>query len=68
MPSQPLDAAETARLAAQVVGRDLDIGTALRLYRETEGNPLFVVETMRAGLGQAPEHPLEAHLYRQTGC
>ncbi|MGH2344244.1 MAG: ATP-binding protein, partial [Chloroflexota bacterium] len=56
---QPLDAAETAKLAAQVLGRDLDIGTALRLYRETEGNPLFVVETMRGGLRQAPEHTLE---------
>jgi DNA-binding SARP family transcriptional activator len=57
---QPLDAAETAMLAGQVMGHDLDIGTALRLFRETEGNPLFVVETVRAGLGQAPEHGLEA--------
>ena len=50
----PLDAAETAKLAAQVVGHDLEIGAALRLYRETEGNPLFVVETVREGLGQVP--------------
>ncbi len=50
---QPLDAAETARLG-EAVGRDrLDVEAALRLYRETEGNPLFVVETMRAGLEAA---------------
>lgn len=46
---QPLDAAESARLAAQVANHDLDVESATRLYRETEGNPLFVVETMRAG-------------------
>ena len=57
---QPLDAAETARLAAQVLGRDLDNAMALRLYRETEGNPLFVVETARAGLGQVDEQAPEA--------
>ncbi|MDB5076318.1 MAG: repeat:Bacterial transcriptional activator domain:Tetratricopeptide 4, partial [Chloroflexi bacterium] len=57
---QPLDAAETARLAAQVVGRELHLDVVLRLYRQTEGNPLFVVETVRAGLGQASEDiPLE---------
>jgi DNA-binding SARP family transcriptional activator/predicted ATPase len=46
----PLDAAETAKLAASVVGRELDMNLAMRLYQETEGNPLFVVETVRAGL------------------
>lgn len=45
---QPLDAAETAKLAAQVAGRDLDVDSIMRLYRETEGNPLFVVETVRS--------------------
>src|SRR5262245_4779326 len=46
---QPLDAAETAQLAAQIESRELDEASAMRLYRETEGNPLFVVETVRAG-------------------
>jgi DNA-binding SARP family transcriptional activator/predicted ATPase len=46
---QPLDAAETAKLAAHVTGRELDVESTMWLYRETEGNPLFVVETMRAG-------------------
>ena len=46
-----LDAAETAQLAAQVTKDDLDDRSALQLYRETEGNPLFVVEMASAGLG-----------------
>ena len=46
----PLDAAETARLAAQVHGSELDAEESMRLFRQTEGNPLFVVETMRAGM------------------
>jgi len=45
---EPLDAAESAELAAQVGQRDLDTDAATRLYRETEGNPLFIVETARA--------------------
>ncbi len=52
----PLDAAETAKLAASVAGRDLDASAAFRLFSQTEGNPLFVVETMRAGL---PPHRQE---------
>ncbi len=52
---EPLDAAETAALAAQVGGRVFDADAATRLYRETEGNPLFVVETVRAESGgEAP--------------
>ncbi len=51
---QPLDAAETARLGSQLAHRELDVVAAMRLYHETEGNPLFVVETMRAGLDALP--------------
>lgn len=47
----PLDAAESARLASLIQGHELTIAASVRLYRETEGNPLFVVETMRANLG-----------------
>ncbi|MBC8076967.1 MAG: 6-hydroxy-D-nicotine oxidase, partial [Chloroflexales bacterium] len=46
---EPLDAAETAELAAHVAGRELEMESTMRLYHETEGNPLFVVETIRAG-------------------
>jgi DNA-binding SARP family transcriptional activator/predicted ATPase len=45
---EPLDAAETAELAAQVGNRALGVDAATRLYHQTEGNPLFIVETMRA--------------------
>jgi tetratricopeptide (TPR) repeat protein len=46
----PLDEASTRTLATRVAGREIDIETGQLLYRETEGNPLFVVETVRAGL------------------
>ncbi|MBI1260004.1 MAG: AAA family ATPase [Chloroflexi bacterium] len=45
-----LDASETAHLAALVEARNWDTDSILRLYRETEGNPLFIVETVRAGV------------------
>ena len=55
---EPLDAAETADLAAQVGNRAFDTDAATRLYRETEGNPLFIVETVRAeSAGGAPGVP-----------
>ncbi len=46
----PLDATETASLASNVAGREVNTSVADDLYQETEGNPLFVVETVRAGL------------------
>jgi len=50
---EPLDSTSTALLARHVAGRDLPLPVASALYQETEGNPLFVVETVRAGaLGQ----------------
>jgi DNA-binding SARP family transcriptional activator len=51
---EPLDAAETAELASRVGCRVLDANAATRLYRETEGNPLFVVETVRGEGGGDP--------------
>jgi DNA-binding SARP family transcriptional activator/predicted ATPase len=51
-----LDAAGTAQLAAQVTKTELDVESALRLYHETEGNPLFVVEMANAGLSKAAEN------------
>lgn len=46
----PLDEGATRALATLVAGRGISTETAQLLYRETEGNPLFVIETMRAGL------------------
>lgn len=47
-----LDAGATAALGAQLAGQALCPEQADALYAETEGNPLFVVETMRALLGE----------------
>ena len=49
MALEPLNAADTASLAEQVSGGNLTATAMVNLYRETEGNPLFVVETVRAG-------------------
>ncbi|MCJ7735030.1 MAG: AAA family ATPase, partial [Anaerolineales bacterium] len=45
-----LDLETTRVLAADLWGENLDEGDADRLFRETEGNPLFVAEMVRAGL------------------
>lgn len=44
----PLNAGETTKLAEQITDKKLDTKQAAWLYRYTEGNPLFVVETVRA--------------------
>jgi tetratricopeptide (TPR) repeat protein len=51
----PLDAAETALLAGHLAGGGLNAELAVHLYRETEGNSLFVVEAMRMGVGAAKD-------------
>ena len=45
----PLDQEETAQLANLIAGETLDADVNDRLYHETEGHPLFVVEVTRAG-------------------
>jgi DNA-binding SARP family transcriptional activator len=45
----PLSRAEATELAEALIGAALGDHDAHRLYRETEGNPLFVVEALRAG-------------------
>jgi predicted ATPase/DNA-binding SARP family transcriptional activator len=62
---QPLDAAETAKLAAQVVNQEWEMDALMRLYHETGGYPLFVVEMARAGLERAAAHaPTSENLSR----
>ncbi|MFN8441393.1 MAG: BTAD domain-containing putative transcriptional regulator [Caldilineaceae bacterium] len=48
----PLDATESASLAAQIAKQTLDKQMQQLLYRATAGNPLFIVEMTRAGLGE----------------
>ncbi len=44
----PLDESDTAALAAHAAGKPLDNALGSLIYQETEGNPLFIVETVRA--------------------
>ncbi len=44
----PLSAEDTQRLARQLTGQAFDAHAAHAFYRFTEGNPFFVVETLRA--------------------
>ena len=46
---QPLAEDDVLVLATDLAGGELDRAAADRLYRHTEGNPLFVVEAVRAG-------------------
>ncbi len=52
---KPFEPGETAALARQITGRELDPRLAARLHKETEGNPLFVVEFMRAQMLEPSE-------------
>lgn len=47
-----LTAEQTALLATQVAQQPLDDRSQAALYQATTGNPLFVVEMVRAGLGE----------------
>ena len=55
---EPLNASETASLASEVTRQQLTPKLVTDLYQETEGNPLFIVETMRMGVEaiRAKEH------------
>ncbi len=59
----PLDHADTVALARNVSGLELEDERGELVYAETEGNPLFVVEWMRAGIagGDPRELPPRAH-------
>ncbi len=55
---EPLDAPDTGLLAANIAGRKVEANEALEIYRNTEGNPLFVVEMVQAGMAaeEAEKH------------
>ena len=54
VPLDRLDEATTAILAARLGAEDtIDPKLAARLWSETEGNPLFVIEALRAGISSA---------------
>lgn len=48
IPLEPLDAADTEQLAANIAGKALRNEETIQIYHDSEGNPLFVVEMVRA--------------------
>jgi predicted ATPase len=60
IPLGPLSAKDTAALAAQVANRELDSVYLNRVYQATGGNPLFVVESVRAKLEDTSRTPEDA--------
>jgi tetratricopeptide (TPR) repeat protein len=55
VPLDRFDGATTATLASRLgLGDSLDPELAARLWSETEGNPLFVIEALRAGIASDP--------------
>src|SRR5262249_27043692 len=55
----PLDTTETTSLAEHVMDHQPDPAIINTLYQETEGNPLFVVEMVRAGTLEQRQGALE---------
>jgi DNA-binding SARP family transcriptional activator/predicted ATPase len=60
IPLEPLDAGETAELARLESVKPLESGNLDEIFRATRGNPLFVVESVRAGLQSARVHAVIA--------
>jgi DNA-binding SARP family transcriptional activator/predicted ATPase len=60
IPLEPLDAQETAELARLESANPLESGSLGEIFRATRGNPLFVVESVRAGLQSTRVHAVIA--------
>jgi DNA-binding SARP family transcriptional activator/predicted ATPase len=60
IPLAPLDAQDTAELARRESAKPLDSGHLSEIFRATRGNPLFVVESVRAGLQSTRVHAVIA--------
>jgi len=56
IPLELLSSKDTAFLAAQVSERQLEPEFIAELYNQTEGNPLFVIESIRAAQITSGEH------------
>jgi DNA-binding SARP family transcriptional activator/tetratricopeptide (TPR) repeat protein len=62
MDLERLDRAATMELARSVLGSTLDDVTGDALFEDTEGNPLFIVETLRAQADAGPHIGMTAKL------
>jgi predicted ATPase len=60
IPLEPLDAEETFELARMECAKPLDGANLDEIFRATRGNPLFVVESIRAGLQSTRVHAVIA--------
>ena len=60
IPLEPLDAEETAELARLESAKPLESANLGEIFRATRGNPLFVVESVRAGLQSTRVHAVIA--------
>lgn len=60
IPLEALNAAETDELARSESSIPLDSSSLGEIYRSTRGNPLFVVESVRAGMQSARVHAVIA--------
>jgi predicted ATPase len=60
IPLAPLDAGETAELARLESAKALESGSLGEIFRATRGNPLFVLESVRAGLQSTRVHAVIA--------
>lgn len=67
----PLTPSETAQLAGQLTSNlatsALDEATNSRIYEETEGNPLFILETVRSAL-EDERRTHQSHVQRHKGA
>jgi DNA-binding SARP family transcriptional activator/predicted ATPase len=57
---EALDLSQTAALGEAVAGRALQAAEAAELHRQTEGSPLFIVETVRSRLSGDDGGPVSA--------
>jgi len=60
IPLEPLDAAQTSELARFESAKPLETEKLAEIYRATRGNPLFVLETVRAGIESQRVHAVIA--------
>ncbi len=60
IPLEPLDAERTAELARAESPSPLQANRLQEIFRTTRGNPLFVLETIRAGIESAQVHAVIA--------
>ncbi len=68
IPLDPLDADETAELARLESGSSLTTDDLQEMFQATRGNPLFVVESVRAGLHSTRVHAVIASRLAQLSA